>query len=100
MTRPTKTQLCPLPNAMRIYLSDSDIVDYYKVDDSGYIRPNKRAWAGLDVTVILGRYQVEDQSIFVPANTSKWLCQIGSNTWLSGIGKEHADKEVTIIVHK
>lgn len=100
MTRPTKTQLCPLPNAMKIYLSGSDIVDYYTVDQEGYIRPNKRAWVGLDATVLLGHHEMKDQSIFVPAQTQKWLCKVGGNTWLSGIGKEHAGKDVTLIVHK
>lgn len=84
---------------MKIYLNDSDIVDYYTVDDGGYIRPNKRAWVGSEITVILGKHPVEDKSIFVQANTPKWLCQVGSNTWLSGIGREHAGKEVTLIVH-
>lgn len=100
MTRPSKTQLCPLQNAIRIFLNDSDIVDYFTVDEGGYIRPNKRAWVGLEVIVILGKYPIENQSIFVQANTPKWLCQVGSNTWLSGIGREHAGHEVTLIVHK
>jgi hypothetical protein len=99
-TKPSKSQSCPLRNAITIHLADSDIVDYNKVDARGYIRPNKRAWVGLDVTVLLGKHDVREQSIYVPADTPKFLCRILNNAYVSSISSEYAGKEVTLIIHK
>ena len=98
-TKPSKSQPCPLPSALTIHLVDSDIVDYNKVDDRGYIRPNKRAWIGLDVTVLLGHHTVKNGAIFVSAGTQKFMCQILNNTYVSSISSEYAGEEVTLIIH-
>lgn len=100
----THTKECPLPSAITIYLENTEIIDYLKVDDRGYIRPNKRAWIGLKVTVLIGKYDVSigilGASIYVPAGTPKFLCEVLSNSYLSSIGKEYANRDVTLIVHK
>jgi hypothetical protein len=99
-TKPSKSQPCPLTSALTIHLTDSDIIDYNKVDERGYIRPNKRGWIGLDVTVLLGHHETKGQTIFVPADTQKFLCQVLNNSYVSSISSEYAGQEVTLIVHK
>jgi len=99
-TKPSKSQPCPIKSALTIHLTDSDIVDYNKVDERGYIRPNKRGWVGLDVTVLLGHHEAKEQSVFVPAGTPKFLCQVLNNSYVSSISSDYAGQDVTLIVHK
>jgi hypothetical protein len=99
-TKPSKSKPCPLRNAITIHLKNSDAVEYYNVDDRGYIRPNKRGWIGLDVTVITGKHEVKDQSVYVPVGCKIWVCQVLNNSYVSSISSDFAEQEVTLIIHK
>jgi hypothetical protein len=99
-TKPSKSKPCPLRNAITIHLTDSDIVEHYNVDVRGYIRPNKRGWTGLDATVIIGKHEVNDRSIYIPAGCRIWVCEILNNSYVSSISSDFAGQEVTLIVHK
>jgi hypothetical protein len=104
----TKTTKWHKNNDLFLVLLESDIVEYYNVDDRGYIQTNKRAYAGLQATVILGKrgiinedhYQMKDvREILIPRLDDVFSCEIGSRGALSSIGKEYAGGVVTVIVH-
>lgn len=95
----TKTSSWQTHNDLFLLPSDSDIIDYYTVDDRGYIQTNKRAYAGLNATVIIGKHKFEEGGIDIPKLAQIFSCEIGSRGALSSIGKEHSGEEVTVIIH-
>lgn len=98
-TKQSKSHQCPINNALTYHLKDTDIVEYYKVDERGYIRPNKRGWIRSKATVILGKHDVKDQSIYIPEGCLKWECEVLNNAYVSSISSNYSGQDVTLIIH-
>jgi hypothetical protein len=104
----TKTFKWQKNNSLLLLLLESDSAEYYKVDDRGYIQTNKRAYAGLQATVILGKHDVMKEDycqlkdirvIHVSKSDDMFTCEIGGRGALSSIGKEYAGDGATVIIH-
>ena len=96
--RPSKSKEYPLNSDITIHLNENDEIYHYKTDEHGNVRTNKRAWAGLNATVILGSFNSTDGRIFVPKGSRVWSCLISTSGRLSSIGLP--ESEVTVIIHE
>jgi hypothetical protein len=81
-----------------INLTENDEIYQYRTDEHGNVRTNKRAWSGLNTTVILGDFNRTEIGIFIPKGIRVWSCLISTSGRVSSIGLP--DTEVTLIIHK
>ena len=96
-SRPSQSQEW-FPNSdLTIHLNENDEIYHYKTDEHGNVRTNKRAWAGLKATVILGTLNGTERSVLISREVRIWTCLISTSGRVSSIGLP--DKEVTLILH-
>ena len=96
--RPSQSKEWPQNSDITIHLNENDEIYHYKTDGNGNVRTNKRAWSGLNATVILGNFDSTDEGILIPKGIKVWSCLISTSGRISSIGLP--DTEVTVIIHQ
>jgi len=96
--RPSQSKELICNSDITIHLKENDELYHYKTDEHGNVRTNKRAWSGLNATVILGKVDRIDNNIFIKHGVKAWSCAISTSGRISSIGIPETD--VTVIIHK
>jgi hypothetical protein len=101
--RPSQSKEWFTNSDLTIHLNENDEIYQYRTDEHGNVRTNKRAWAGLNATVILGdlnrgTLNRTEMGIFIPKGIRIWSCLISTSGRVSSIGLP--DTDVTLIIHR
>ena len=83
---------------IKIKIKPLDEVIQKKTNNVSVTPLNKRGYAGLNATVILGLHEVVNNQIVVKEGVRVWTCRIDQRGAVSSIGLPEV--EVTVIVHK